>query len=362
MRAGSALCARSEYRRPLDGWVRGRVRTRRSPTSSSVSRKGADGLSRRRTARGGLARAGVVRGSAGSRLRRGNGGDAGRRGIPARPHTHPAAPTHPGGSSGVRSVGLAAMRLVPATTPAAAVVAATLLIHRRAGVEEFRRCMTTPICRLLVGHLVFVVAGRADRFWAVKIRRCLLDDTHRLQVDSSARGILPRVERRVWSACAPRWRARRRQARWTGVARGTARSEKPRSRPARSVASAFFRAADRPEGDTGDPGRRRAVLGARPGGGARLLPEDAWQGGPGRPAASSPSSWPGAPAGRCSSRPTTARPPTTSCAREGWGVQRPADQAALRHRHVVPRSVRQQHPAHAGARVLAGPDLSGPAR
>ena len=35
----------------------------------------------------------------------------------------------------------------------------------------------------------------------------------------------------------------------------------------------------------------------------------------------------------------------------GRRVQRPADAAALRHRHVVPRPVGQQHPPHPGARV-----------
>ena len=39
-------------------------------------------------------------------------------------------------------------------------------------------------------------------------------------------------------------------------------------------------------------------------------------------------------------------------------LQRPADAAALRHRHVVPRPVGQQHPPHPGARVLARPPLT----
>jgi catechol 2,3-dioxygenase-like lactoylglutathione lyase family enzyme len=56
------------------------------------------------------------------------------------------------------------------------------------------------------------------------------------------------------------------------------------------------------------------------------------------------------PAGRCSSRPTTARPATTSV--RTWGhLQRPPDPSSLRHRYVIPGSVRQQHPAHSGSRV-----------
>ena len=40
----------------------------------------------------------------------------------------------------------------------------------------------------------------------------------------------------------------------------------------------------------------------------------------------------------------------------------PPTAAALRHRHVVPRPVGQQHPPHPGARVLHGPRLTSGAR
>ena len=46
----------------------------------------------------------------------------------------------------------------------------------------------------------------------------------------------------------------------------------------------------------------------------------------------------------------------------GRRVQRPADRPALRHRHVVPRSVRQQHPPHPGARVLTRSRLTAASR
>jgi catechol 2,3-dioxygenase-like lactoylglutathione lyase family enzyme len=38
-------------------------------------------------------------------------------------------------------------------------------------------------------------------------------------------------------------------------------------------------------------------------------------------------------------------------------LQRPTDAAALRHRYVVPGSLRQQHPPHPSARLLDGPPL-----
>ena len=132
------------------------------------------------------------------------------------------------------------------------------------------------------------------------------------------------------------------------AARRTARFEKPSRPPVRSVAGT-----DDARGGPDDQDRQRTVLGARPGRGARLLHPDARLGGarrrdhggvelplagrrPGRPgrrrarahararrrrcstpraAASWPSWSPRAPAARCSSRPTTARPPTTSCRR-----------------------------------------------
>ena len=43
----------------------------------------------------------------------------------------------------------------------------------------------------------------------------------------------------------------------------------------------------------------------------------------------------------------------------GRHLQRPAHRPALRHRHVVPGSVRQQHPAHPGAGVRPGPPVRG---
>ncbi len=39
-------------------------------------------------------------------------------------------------------------------------------------------------------------------------------------------------------------------------------------------------------------------------------------------------------------------------------VQRPTDRTALRHRHLVPRPIRQQHPFDPSARVLDRPSLS----
>ena len=56
---------------------------------------------------------------------------------------------------------------------------------------------------------------------------------------------------------------------------------------------------------------------------------------------------------RCSSRPTTVRPATRSSRPEA-SLQRPADGPGLRHRHVVPGSVGQQHPAHPSAGVRPG--------
>ncbi len=39
-------------------------------------------------------------------------------------------------------------------------------------------------------------------------------------------------------------------------------------------------------------------------------------------------------------------------------IQRSADRPALRHRHILPRSLRQQHPAHPGTGVRSRPPVS----